>query len=102
MRGLILGLAAALLAGSALAQPAELAKPPANARHFIIESTGGKHGDSWMWTAADGTRMGRETWNLRGQPWDWDSAGKAGKDGLPVALVIHGSSPQGDATETFS
>lgn len=102
MRGLILGLAAALLAGSALAQPAELAKPPANARHFVIESTGGKHGDSWMWTAADGTRMGRETWNLRGQPWDWDSAGKAGKDGLPVALMIHGSSPQGDATETFA
>jgi hypothetical protein len=26
---------------------AELLKPPPGARHFIIESTGGKHGDSW-------------------------------------------------------
>ena len=33
--------------GPALAQvpAAQLAKPPADARHFTIESTGGKHGD---------------------------------------------------------
>ena len=26
----------------------DLAKPPADAEHFIISSTGGKHGDSWI------------------------------------------------------
>src|SRR5437868_14542571 len=70
---------AALFATTALAQTpaAQLAKPPAEARHFIIESTGGKHGDSWSWVAVDGTRMARETWNLRGQVWDQDYTGKA-------------------------
>ncbi|MBW8814489.1 MAG: amidohydrolase family protein [Caulobacterales bacterium] len=94
----------ALVASGAIARAAtpDLATPPPGARHYVIESTGGKHGDSWMWTAPDGARVGRETWNLRGQPWDWDSAGKAGPDGMPVALAIHGSSPQGDATETFT
>ncbi|THD68411.1 MAG: amidohydrolase, partial [Phenylobacterium sp.] len=94
---------AALFATSALAQtaPAELAKPPPGATHFIIESTGGKHGDSWSWTAPDGTRMARETWNLRGQQWDQDYTGKAGADGMPASLAIHGVSPSGDAGETF-
>ena len=57
---------------------ADLAKPPADARHFVIQSTGGKHGDSWSWVAADGTRMGRESMNLRGQVFELDSSGKAG------------------------
>jgi hypothetical protein len=66
-------LAAAAVA-TALAQvpAAELAKPPANARHFVIQSTGGKHGDSWSWVSSDGTRMGRETMNLRGQVFELD------------------------------
>ena len=40
----------AAVASAALAQTpvADLAKPPANAQHFIIQSTGGKHGDSWI------------------------------------------------------
>jgi hypothetical protein len=40
---------ATLFAVSAKAQTpaAELANPPADARHFIILSTGGKHRDSW-------------------------------------------------------
>jgi hypothetical protein len=84
---------------SALAQvpAADLAKPPASARHFIIQSTGGKHGDSWRWVAADGTRMGRESMNLRGQVFELDSSGKAGADGLPAAITIRGVTPQGDA-----
>lgn len=101
--------AAALFATSALVHaagaqtaPADLAKPPANAQHFIIESTGGKHGDSWSWTLPDGTRMARETWNLRGQQWDQDYTGKAGADGMPATLTIRGVSPQGDAAETFT
>jgi hypothetical protein len=62
---------------------AELAKPPADARHFVIQSTGGKHGDSWSWVAPDGTRLGRESMNLRGQVFELDSSGRAGADGLP-------------------
>jgi len=100
----ILAGAAALFATTALAQTpsADLAKPPPGARHFIIESTGGKHGDSWSWVLPDGTRMARETWGLRGQQWDQDSTGKAGPDGMPASLVIRGVSPAGDAGETFS
>ena len=80
----------------------QLAKPPATATHYIIQSTGSKHGDSYIWTTADGTRMGRESFNLRGQVFEFDSAGKAGKDGMPASIVIRGQSPQGDAAETFS
>ena len=83
---LILAGLAALFATTALAQTpsADLAKPPAEARHFIIESTGGKHGDSWSWVTPDGVRMARESWNLRGQVWDEDFSGKAGSDGMPA------------------
>jgi imidazolonepropionase-like amidohydrolase len=79
-----------------------LLKPPADARHFIIQSSGGKHGDSWSWVAADGTRMGRESMNLRGQIWELDYSGKPGGDGMPAAMTIRGVTPQGDAAETFS
>src|SRR4051794_29509067 len=89
-------------AGLAQVPASELATPPANARHFIIQSTGGKHGDSWSWITADGTRMGRESMNLRGQIFELDSNGKAGPDGLPSAIIVRGATPQGDAGETFS
>ncbi len=92
----------ALATTAAQVPQAELLKPPANARHFLIQSTGGKHGDSWSWIAADGTRMGRESMNLRGQVFELDSSGKAGSDGLPSALTIRGVTPQGDAAETFT
>ena len=81
---------------------AELAKPPANARHYVIQSTAGKHGDSWIWVTADGTRMGRESLNLRGQVFEIDSSGKAGTDGMAAAVAIRGVTPQGDAGETFA
>jgi imidazolonepropionase-like amidohydrolase len=81
---------------------ADLARPPASARHFIIQSTGGKHGDSYTWVAPDGTRMGRESMNLRGQIFELDSSGKAGSDGMPSAVAIRGVTPQGDAAETFT
>ena len=95
---------AALLATAATAQvpAADLAQPPATARHFVIESTGGKHGDSYVWTAPDGTRMGRESMNLRGQVWETDMAGTANAAGVPVAMAIRGVTPQGDAGETFA
>ena len=81
---------------------AELAKPPSSARHFIIMSTGGKHGDSWAWTLPDGTRMSRESLNLRGQVWEIDTAIMPGADGLPARVIIRGVTPTGDAGETFS
>jgi imidazolonepropionase-like amidohydrolase len=98
-----LGLTAAV-ASAALAQTpvSDLAKPPANTRHFVIQSTGGKHGDSWSWIAPNGARMGRESMNLRGQVFELDSEGKAGADGMPLAVVIRGVTPSGDAAETFS
>ena len=101
---LLVAAAAGLSSAAGLAQVpvAELAKPPANARHFVIQSTGGKHGDSWIWVTADGTRMGRETMNLRGQVFELDSRGTPGADRMPAALTIRGVTPQGDAAETFA
>jgi imidazolonepropionase-like amidohydrolase len=94
---------ALLLSGTAIAQvPKEqLAKPPADARHFVILSTGGKHGDSYIWTAPDGTRMGRESLLLRGQVWETDASSKAGADGMPVRMEVRGVSPAGNVGETF-
>jgi len=80
---------------------AELARPPADATHFVIQSTAGKHGDSWTWKTADGTRMGRETLILRGQVFELDVRGKPGADGMPTALEVRGFTPTGDAAETF-
>lgn len=96
-------LAAQPLAAEGAERPAaQLIKPPAAARHFVIESVAGKHGDSWIWTAADGTHMGRERLDMRGQVWDIDYAGKAGPDGMPASVVIRGVNPEGDAGERFA
>lgn len=101
---LTVAVAGAALTGTLVAQApgAPLATPPAGARHFVIESVAARHGDSWMWTTPDGVRMGRETFNLRGQVFDVDSSGTAGPDGMPASISIHGSTPQGDAGETFA
>jgi len=100
---LLAGIALTLVAAASAQVPtADLAKPPANATHYIVQSTGGKHGESWRWTTADGTRMARESVNLRGQVFELDSSGKAGADGMPASLVIRGVTPQGDAGETES
>jgi imidazolonepropionase-like amidohydrolase len=102
---LVAALVPALVASVVAQQPAAppgLAQPPASARHFVIQSTGGKHGDSYMWVAPDGTRVGRESMNLRGQVWEIDASGRTGPDGMPVSVVIHGVTPTGDAAETFA
>src|SRR5205814_9126205 len=80
------------LAAAARAQTpvADLAKPPADAEHLIISSTGGKHGDSWIWRTPDGTWMGRESMNLRGQVFETDSATKFGADSLPASITVRG------------
>src|SRR5580658_6961396 len=79
-----------------------LLKPPASARHFIIESVTGKRGDSWVWVTADGTHAGRESLDVRGQIFEVDYTGKPGPDGLPAQVVVRGITPQGDAAEHFS
>jgi imidazolonepropionase-like amidohydrolase len=89
------------LAAAAQVPMADLAKPPATATHYIIQSTGGKHGDSWSWTTPDGARMARESINLRGQVFELDSNGRSGNDGMPLSLEVRGITPQGDAAETF-
>jgi hypothetical protein len=101
---LIAGVSWLVFSLSAAAQvPVEqLARPPASATHYVIQSTGTKHGDAWLWTTADGKRMARESWILRGQVFEFDSTGKAGADGMPASLEIRGFSPSGDAAETFS
>lgn len=78
-----------------------LAQPPASATHYIIQSTAGRHGESWRWSTSDGTRMARESMNLRGQVWELDSSGKAGPDGMPARIEVRGVTPTGDAAETF-
>ena len=101
-----LGLTAAL-AGvlPALADPVPvsgLAVPPASAQRFTIMSAAGKHGTSERWTAADGTRMGRESMNLRGQIFEMDSAAVVGADGMFKRVRVRGFTPNGDAGETFA
>jgi imidazolonepropionase-like amidohydrolase len=78
-----------------------LAQPPASATHYIIQSTAGRHGESWRWSTSDGTRMARESMNLRGQVWELDSSGRAGADGMPARIEVRGVTPTGDAAETF-
>jgi hypothetical protein len=82
--GLVLALSSVV---SAQVPVSDLAKPPEDARHYIIQSTGSKHGESWLWVTPDGTRMGRESFNLRGQVFELDSSGKAGADGMPASVI---------------
>jgi len=100
---LITALAVSLSATEAVGQvPASaLAKPPGDARHFTILSPGGKHGDSWSWVTRDGTRVARESGNVRGQVWEIDYTGTSGRDGMPAAITIRGVTPTGDAAESF-
>ena len=104
MRQLYLSTGLLSVSGVLLAQTPkdQLAKPPADAHHYVIESSGGKHGDSWTWVSADGTHMGRESMDLRGQVWEVDSSGKSDAAGTPQTLTIRGVTPTGDAAETFA
>jgi hypothetical protein len=44
----------------------QLLTPPADARHYTISSTAGKHGDVWSWTTSDGRVAYRMSMSLRG------------------------------------
>jgi imidazolonepropionase-like amidohydrolase len=97
-----IGLALSAAASWAQVPVAELAKPPADARRYVIMSTAGKHGESSEWTAADGTHMGRASLVLRGQVWEVDEASRYGPDGMLSRYALRGVSPQGDVGETFT
>lgn len=104
MRPALLPLALLLLSTSAITQVPkdQLDQPPANARHYTIQSTGGKHGDSWVWQLPDGTRKARESMVLRGMVWEMDYTGKPGANGLPASITVRGVTPNGNAAESFS
>ncbi len=84
------------------AAAAPLATPPATADVFAIVSSAGTHGYSDHWIAADGRHMSRETWTLRGQVFDLEAAQTFGADGMPATIRVRGTTPQGDAGETFA
>jgi imidazolonepropionase-like amidohydrolase len=79
----------------------DLAKPPADAEHFTILSTAGKHGESARWTTSAGARMGRESMQLRGQVFEMDSTARVGADGMLESVTVRGFTPNGDAAEHF-
>ncbi|MBT2117538.1 amidohydrolase family protein [Dyella sp. LX-66] len=80
----------------------ELALPPPTAQRFAIVSSTARHGTSMRWTAADGTKMGRESVLLRGLTTETDSASHVGSDGMFDRVVVHGQTSFGDAAETFA
>lgn len=99
-------IAAALALGAASPAWAQvpvdrLARPPADAKRYVILSTAGKHGEASEWTDADGTRWARASLVLRGQVWEIDEAAKVGADGMIASYEIRGTSPQGDVAESF-
>ncbi|MEH3120970.1 MAG: amidohydrolase family protein [Sphingomonas phyllosphaerae] len=105
MRRLIL---TALLAGAtpiAAADPIakeQLLTPPAGARHFVISSEAGKHGDIWSWRTSDGKTAYRMSMSLRGWITETDEVITNGPDQRPTAIAIRGFTDSGDATENFS
>lgn len=80
---------------------ASLARPPAGAETWAIISTAGRHGTSQRWTA-DGVRWSRESILLRGFVTEIDQQMRLGSDGGLQSLAIRGSTPSGDAAETFT
>jgi imidazolonepropionase-like amidohydrolase len=89
----------------ALAEPTpkeQLLAPPADAAHYVVVSTAGKHGDEYVWTLPDGRLAFRESILLRGLTFETDETMRLGPDGMPADVVIRGVTPQGDAAETFT
>jgi hypothetical protein len=80
----------------------QLASPPADARHYTISSTAGKHGDVWSWKMPDGRLAYRMSMSLRGWVTEDDEVVTLGPDLRPTAIMIRGFTDQGDATEDFT
>ncbi len=104
MRAYIVALGLAVLAiSSAAAQvpPEQLAQPPADAERWTISSLGGRHGQTLRWTDGD-TRWSRESILLRGFVTEVDTAIRLAPDGSLRELIVRGSTPEGDAAESYS
>ncbi len=94
----------ALVAAPLMAEPAkkeDLLAAPADARHYTITSSGGKHGDIWQWTMSDGRIAYRMSMNLRGWITETDQITTLGPDHRPTRIAIRGFTDTGDATEDF-
>jgi len=105
MRRICLAMLLAACSSAALAAPTpkeQLLVPPADAAHFVVVSTAGKHGDEYMWTMPDGRLAFRESILLRGLIFETDETMRMGADGMPSELVIRGVTPSGDAAENFA
>jgi len=79
----------------------QLAQPPKDAQQFTILSSSARHGSDAIWIAADGTRIIRESLNLRGQIFELDEVIRLGGDGIPLEDTVRGLTPNGDAAEKF-
>ena len=105
MRRIVLATLLATCASVAVAEPTpkeQLLVPPADATHYVVVSTAGKHGDAYMWTLPDGRLAFRDSILLRGLVFETDQTMRIGADGMPAEVVIRGVTPQGDAAENFS
>src|SRR5438477_8359752 len=105
MRRLVIAALLTACASAAVAEPTpkeQLLVPPADAAHFVVVSTAGKHGDEYVWTMADGRLAIRESILLRGLIFETDETLRPGADGMPSDVVIRGVTPTGDAAETFA
>jgi imidazolonepropionase-like amidohydrolase len=106
MRRILIASLLATTASIAYADPTpkeQLMAPPADARHYVISSTAGKHGDIWSWTLPDKRIAYRMSMSLRGWITEEDELITPGASGAqPTAIAIRGYSDQGDATEDYS
>ncbi|HEY8696455.1 MAG TPA: amidohydrolase family protein [Rhizomicrobium sp.] len=95
----------ALFAAPAFADtPADnLATPPADAKVWSITDPGGtRHGQVSLWTAPDGTHWSRFSLNLRGFVSEVEEQNRFAPDGALQSIVVRGSTPGGDAAESYS
>ncbi|MGN6156179.1 MAG: amidohydrolase family protein [Sphingomicrobium sp.] len=105
MRRIVVAALLATCASAAFAEPTpkeQLLVPPADATHYVVVSTAGKHGDEYMWTLPDGRLAFRESILLRGLTFETDETMRIGADGMPSEVIIRGVTPQGDAAESFA
>lgn len=79
-----------------------LSKPPLDAERFSFVSIAGTHGTAHRWIESDGSRVSQDSVSLRGNTYAINQSILYGKDGMPMRFVVHGTSPQGDVSESFN
>lgn len=92
------------MATAAMAEPVkkeDLLVAPDDARHYVIFSQSGHHGDIWAWQTPEGAAAYRMSMNLRGWITETDETIVDGPDGTPSRIEIRGFTDSGDASETY-